>query len=155
MTLSSRNVWISSISWPFMLVANWNSPSTGTNAPCRSSRRSRSDFSTTASPLRNKMSNAKTHTLTFTSSILTSFFFRVISCWKGSTFFSTISQPTVSQSRTKLLVSGLTHVSNFDKMSGYFFDRSSELREKIAASSPVEVFDGVVPWYRSGESLAT
>jgi len=140
LTLSSRNCWISSISWPFILVANWNSPSTGVNALWRSSRRSRRDFSTTASPFRNRRSNAKTQTLIFTSSILTSFFFRVISCWKGKTFFSTRSQATVSQSRTKLLVSVLTQVFSLDKISGYFFDRSSELRENIAAIPPVGVF---------------
>jgi hypothetical protein len=140
-----------------MLVAKPNSPSTGMNAEWRRSRLSRRGFSTTASPFKNRRSKAKTQTLTLTSSILTSFFFRVMSCWKGRTFFSTVSQPTLSQSRTKLLVSGFTHVFNFAKISGYFLDKSSELREKIAASPPVDVFvaAGTAPRYCCGESLAT
>jgi hypothetical protein len=51
-TDSSRNVWISSSSWPSMDVAYANSPSTGWKALCSRSRRSLSDFSTTASPFR-------------------------------------------------------------------------------------------------------
>jgi len=156
-TLSSKNCWISSISCPSMLVANVNSPSTGMKDACRSSRRSRRDFPTTASPFRNKRSNAKTQTLTFTSSILTSFFLRVMSCWKGRTFFSIRSQATVSQSSTKLLVSGLTQVLSLARMSGYFLERSSELREKIAARPPLSVFVAAEagPRYCCGESLAT
>lgn len=42
-------------------------------------------------------------------------------------------------------------------MSGYFLERSSELREKIAASPPVSVLVAAEagPRYCSGESLAT
>lgn len=140
-----------------MCVANKNSPSTGSNESRSSCLLSRSDFSTTGAPFRYSRSNAKTHTLTFTSSILTSFFLRVMSCWNGSTFFSTISHATVSQSSTKLLVSGLIHALSRARMSGYFFERSSELREKMAATPSDSVL--VAPLRPSpsplGASLAT
>lgn len=140
-----------------MCVAKANSPSTGSNAAARSSRRSRSDFSTTAAPLRYSRSKAKTQTLTLTSSILTSFFLRVMSCWKGSTFFSITSHATVSQSSTKLLVSSLIHVCSLDRISGYFLDRSSELREKMAATpAPVVLLAPGSAWLSSSSaSLAT
>lgn len=77
------------------------------------------------------MSNAKTQTFTFTSSTLTSFLFLVMSCWNGSTFFSSTSHATVSQSSTKLFVVSLTHVGSLARISGYFFDRSSEFLENM------------------------
>lgn len=176
-TLSSRNVWISSSSLVFMYLANANSPSTHVKAPCRSSRRSRKGFFTTdwscgqgvsrggdgeegrgwfTSPFKNNRSNANTQTFTLTSSTLTSFRFRVISCWKGSTFFSSRSHATVSQSKTKLLVSVLTQESSFARTSGYFFDRSSEFREKMAARPFLSGFDELpATAYCSGESAAT
>src|SRR5271163_5237332 len=99
------------------------------------------------------MSNAKTQTFTLTSSALTSFLFRVISCWKGNTFLCTRSQATVSQSRTKLFVLGLIQVFNFSKMSGYFLERSSEFREKTEARplNALESFCNVV--FAAGNSF--
>ena len=157
LTDSSRKVWMSSSSWPSMEVAKENSPSMGWKALWRSVRRSRSGFSTTDSPFRYKRSKAKTHTLTLTSSILTSFFFLVISCWKGRTFFSTTSQATDSQSKTKLVVSSLTQVLSLARMSGYFLDKSSEFLEKMDATPPPTSLPApCVAWLSvSSETLAT
>ncbi len=152
LTLWSRNVWISSSSLPFMCVANANSPSASTKASRSSARRSRNDFLTTDSPLRNNRSKANTHTLTLTSSILTSFFLRVMSCWNGSTFFSSRSHATVSQSKTKLCVSFLTHLSSLASTSGYFLDRSSEFRENTAARPLWPLTDDSAPGYCCSDS---
>lgn len=73
------------------------------------------------------------------SSALTSFRLRVCNCWKGRTFFSVMSQATVSQSNTKLFVPSFTHVGSFARISGYFFDRSSEFREKMF-DTPLSLF---------------
>src|SRR5271163_2828373 len=98
------------------------------------------------------MSNAKTHTLTVTSELLTSFLFRVMSCWKGRTFLFCGSQATVSQSSTKDLVEGLIQVCSFSRMSGYFLDKSSEFREKIDAR-PLKAFPSLTRfWLTAGNS---
>lgn len=65
------------------------------------------------------------------SSVFTSFLLRVMSCWNGRTFFSTMSHATVSQSSTKLRTPSPTQSGSLARMSGYFLLRSSELREKI------------------------
>lgn len=68
-----------------------------------------------------------------------------------------VSQATVSQSSTKDLVSSFTQVLSLAKISGYFLDKSSEFREKIAASPPFSVLAAACfgPAYCKGESLAT
>lgn len=126
LTLSSRNVWISSVVSPSFDLANSNSPGTGVKWSRKSARRSIKDCCSNGcattmskkikgqdmsitSPFRYNRSNAKRHTRTLMSSTLTSLRFRLLSSWKGISFPVSRSIATASASRTNDLVDSLMH----------------------------------------------